>query len=257
MRMRMPMRTALGSLVAVLAALGPVEATARPVGKVFDLPVGKEEFFRAWLNAAFVDEPSVATAEMLPSREVLLTAHKPGRALLLLLGETNLEAVRLRVHAVGEKPPQVRSTEEQRAAARKACPGLKEEGKEAERSLSATVSSAGCREALRELLAADEYSSRRIELSFSAEALQDQLGALQAAQKAKGGLEKIQLGYSGATLTLKGKATEAQRLELMKIVFDVAIGPILFEDSTETVEESKRAKPAALDPAPPGPGPSK
>jgi hypothetical protein len=228
-------------LFAVVASFLPLVAQARPVAKSLDLKVGKEEFFHAWVKAVVVDDPSIATAELLPSQEVLLTPLKPGRATLLVVGETSLEAVRLRVYAEGSAVVPVRATEEQRAAARKACPGLTETGKEGEKTVSAAVSSAACRSALLALFAADEYSARRVELQFTPETIQDQLAVMRQALKSKG-LEAVQAGYSGTTLTLKGSVSEAQHLEALKTIFDIAIGAVAVEDTTEIVEEKKPAK---------------
>lgn len=230
-------------LAAALALLVlPASSLARPVTKAFDLKAGKEEFARAFLKAAASDDPAVATAELLPSNEVLITALKPGRALLLLVGEANLETLRIRVFAPEGKAPEVRATEEQRAAARKACPGYKEEGPEGSKTVTVAVSSPACRGALRELFAGDEYSTRRLDVSFAPEAILDQLSAIKAGLKAKGLEGAIQVTYAGASLQLKGKATAAQKLEALKVVFDAAVGPVLFEDGIEPVEEKKKEK---------------
>ncbi len=243
-------RRHLAALLAMLALGAPALAAARPVTRPFDLEAGKEEFVRAWLKAAATDDPAVATAERLPSNEVLITAVKPGRALLLLVGETSLDAVRLRVAAPGGKAPVVRATEEQRAAARKACPGFKQEGAGEEASVTVAVSSPACRAALRELFEGDEYSTRRMELSFEPEALRDQLGAIRAAL-APAGLGSVEVSYSGVTAVLKGKVTQAQRMELMKVLYAHSVGPVLFEDQLEVAPEPepKKAPPAEPPPA--------
>ena len=234
------------AILSALVALGaPSLATARPVTRPFDLTAGKEEFVRAWLKDAGTVDPSVATGEHLSSNEVLLTAKKPGRTVLLLQGEASLEAVLLRVAAPDGKPPVVRATEEQRAAARKACPGYKEEVQGDAAAVTVAVSSAACRAALRELFEGDEYSSKRMELVFAPEALSDQLEAIRGALKVAG-LASIQVGYSGISAVLKGKATAAQRFELMKVLFANSVGPVLFDDQLEVVEEPKKAEPLLL-----------
>jgi hypothetical protein len=223
-----------------LALLAPAAARARPATKVYDMKAGKEEFFRAVVKAVVVDDPSVLTAELMPSQEVMLTAVKPGRALLVLFTETSVDAVRVRVFSEG-RVPEVHATEAQRAAATKACPGLKEEGSETERRLTATVATPACRAALRELFDADEYSTRNLELIFSQEVVLNQLEAIRLALKAKGLDQAVQAGYKGAELSLKGKVTEAQRAELAKALFDAVVGQILLEDSLEIVEVPKPA----------------
>ncbi|MGC4117036.1 MAG: hypothetical protein QM765_21240 [Myxococcales bacterium] len=237
----------IAAVLTTLVLLLPSAASARPIIRPFDLKVGKEEFVKAWLKSAGTDDPSVATGEYLPSNEVLITAVKPGRALLFLVGDGNVDAVRLRISGPDGKAPVVKATEEQKAAAKKACPGFKEEGTAEEVSVTVAVSSPECRAALRNLFDADEYSTRRVELSFSPEALLDQLTAIRAGLKSAG-LESIQVSYSGVTAVLKGKATQAQRLELMKVLFANSVGPVLFEDSLEAAPEPKKAQPA--EPAP-------
>jgi len=227
----------------------PASAGARPVVRTFDLAAGKEEFVRAFVKAAGSDDPSVATAELLSSNEVLITAIKPGRALLLLIGEGSVDAVRLRVAPPGGKPTEVHATEEQREAARKACPGLKEEGTAQERTLSASVPSPACRAALRTLLDADEYSTQRLELSFAPEALLDQLAQIRAALKAAG-LGSVQVSYTGMAAVLTGKVTEAQRLEVMKVLYAQSVGKVLFDDQLELLPEPKSAASAEPSPAP-------
>ncbi|HEY3448163.1 MAG TPA: hypothetical protein VGK67_17530 [Myxococcales bacterium] len=236
------MRQRIAAILSMLALALPSIAAARPITRPFELKAGKEEFVKAWLKGAGTDDPSVATAEYLSSNEVLLTAVKPGRALLFLIGEASMDAIRLRIAGPDGKVPVVKATEEQKTAVRKACPGFKEEGSGDEVAVVVAVSSPACRAALRELFDCDEYSTRRIELSFSPEALFDQLQAIRAALK-PAGLETIQVSYSGVTAVLKGKATRAQRMELMKVLYVNSVGPVLFEDQLEAAPEPKKAVP--------------
>lgn len=233
---------AIAAAVLVLALGVSAVAQARPVTRPFDLKAGKEEFVRAWLKGAVTDDPLVATGEYLPSNEVLLTAVRPGRALLFLIGEASMDAVRLRVAGPDGKAPVVKATEEQRAAVRKACPGYKEEVAGDEATVKAAVSSPQCRAALRELFDCDEYSTRRMELSFSPEAMLDQLTAIRAGVKAAG--LPVEVSYLGVTAVLKGKVTAAQRVELLKVLYANSVGPVLFDDQLEGAPEPKRAQPA-------------
>ena len=115
----------------------PRARRAWPVDLVVPLEAGKERFHKLsavdWVE---VEDPSIATAEVLEgSNELLLTGVKPGRTLLLLYAEGKFAVWRLVVGAPG-RPPEPEPAAEPLAAARKACPGLKAtEG--AERSLSA------------------------------------------------------------------------------------------------------------------------
>jgi hypothetical protein len=228
------------ALAAVTLALLPALAEARPVSKAYDMQAGKEEFFRAVLKAVAVDDATVATVELLASQEVMLTAARPGRALVYLVGDARLDVLRLRVRAEGgQAVPAVHASDEQRVAMKKSCPGFKEEGPDDERTVTAAVSSVACRAALRELFLADEYAVGHLSLNFAPEALLDQLEAIRAALKAKG-LEKVfDVNYSGVTLILKGRATLAQRVELMKCLYDAVVGPVLFDDQIEDVVVDK------------------
>lgn len=226
----MTRRTILLTLACwVLPALG----WALPVSRVVDLEVGKEEFFRASLRAAFVDDPAVATVELLPSGEVLVAAHAAGRTLLYLADESRVEVVRLRVRAASERPTPVLATEPVRTAVKKACPGFKEEG-EAERTVATVVSTPGCRTALRDLLATDEYATNRLELNYSSDALQDQLARLTRTLEAA--KNPATLKYSGVTLSLQGKLSYAQKQDLVRAVFAESVGPVLVEDATEVAD---------------------
>lgn len=236
-------------LVALMAVLVlPAVIHARPITKVLEMEAGTEEFFHSGLKAVGSDNPSVATVELLPSQEVLVTAVRPGRALIYLVGETRLEVVRLGVIAQGVKAAPLRAREEQRSAARRACLGWKEEGPENERFVTAIVSTAACRAALRDLMAADEYSTARMALSFSPETLLDQLMAIRKALAEKK-LDEIQVAYSGLTLILKGSATAEQKLELMKLLYDGVLGPVLFEDETASIAPPRQERAGAFEPA--------
>jgi hypothetical protein len=188
------------------------------------LEPGRERFHKLsvvdWVE---VEEPSIATAEVLEgSNELLLTGLKPGRTLLLLYAEGKFAVWRL---VVGE-PPGTEPIAEPLAAARKACPGLKATTEGAGRGLKAEVKDSRCREALRSLLKTDAYLARELELTFELPLLQEQLAALTPALKDLG----LGASYRGAGLVLEGTTTpEGHRWALWEL-FRQSVGRVPLED---------------------------
>jgi hypothetical protein len=216
----------LASLAALLLCLFPPRAAAWPVDLSMSLEPGKERFHKLstveWIE---VEDPSIATAEVLTgSNELLLTGVKPGRTLLLLYAEGKFAVWRLVVGAPG-RPPEPEPSAEPLAAARKACPGLKAtEG--AERTLSAYVKTGRCREALRTLLKTDAYLARELELTFEMTVLQEQLVALTAALKGSG----LTVSYHGAGLLLEGSTTPEGHRRALWELFRQSVGRVALED---------------------------
>ncbi len=214
------------SLGALLALLVPALAWAWPVDLAVPLEPGKERFHKlAAVDWVEVEDPSVASAEVLPgSNELLLTGQKEGRTLLLLYAEGRMAVWRLTVGA-----PPAEAAAPRLEAARKACPDLKAtEG--AERSLTATVKDSACRAALMELLrATDLYEARQLELTFDMPALQEQLASLNA------GLKPLELEarYSGAGVVLSGQASRETHRRALWELFRRSLGRVPLEDRVE------------------------
>jgi hypothetical protein len=226
MRMRPPVSRSLlllAPLALLLVALAPPRASAWPVDLVMPLEPGKERFHKlSVVDFVEVEDPSIATAEVLAgSNELLLTGHKPGRTLLLLYAEGKFAVWRL---VVGT-PPAPEPTAELLAAARKACPGLKAaEG--ATRGLTAEVKHARCRDALRSLLKTDAYLARELELTFELPVLQEQLAALTPALKELG----LGVSYRGAGLVLEGSTTPEGHRRALWELFRQSVGRVPLED---------------------------
>lgn len=231
----------LALLAVLLLTLSPRRAAAWPVDLSMPLETGKERFHKLsvveWVE---VEDPSIATAEVLPgSNELLLTGLKPGRTLLLLYAEGKLAVWRLVVGAPG-RPAEPEPSAELLAAARKACPGLKTTGG-AERSLTASVKDTRCREALRALLKTDAYLARELDLTFELPVLQEQLGTLATALKGSG----LTVSYRGAGVVLEGTTTPEGHRRALWELFRQSVGRVPLEDRA-TVKQ----------PAPPDAGPS-
>lgn len=222
-------RAVLGAVLLAPLLLLPGSALAWPVDLVFPLEAGAERFHKLsaveWVE---VEDPTVATAEVLPgSSELLVTGLRPGRTLLLLYAEGKFGVWRISVSAKGSRLAPDTATE-QLAAAKKACPGLQvTEG--AERSLVTLVKDSGCRKALFALFQTDAWLARELDLTFELPVLQEQLSLLNAGLKELG----LEARYSGAGLVLQGKATPQEHRRALWELFRQSVGRVALEDRVE------------------------
>jgi hypothetical protein len=194
-----------------------------PVDMVHDVDPAREKFVKVsaveWLE---VEDPSIATAEVMESGEVLLSGLKPGRTLVLLYAEGRFAVWRVRVGAAAK--PEVVTPD----AAKKACPDLQLTPKE-DTKLTATVSSDACWKALLQLFQSDAFVARELDLTFDAKVLQSQLKGLQAVLKKDTGAK-----YVGAGLVLEGQVTAAEHRAALWQVFKKSVGRVALEDRLET-----------------------
>ncbi|MCE9669372.1 pilus assembly protein N-terminal domain-containing protein [Myxococcus stipitatus] len=219
------MHARMYSVGALLAFLVPALAGAWPVDLVVKLESGKERFQKlAAVDWVEVEDPSVATAEVLSgSNELLLTGQKEGRTLLLLYAEGRFAVWRL---TVGNPPTE--DVAPRLAAARKVCPDL-QANQGLERSLTATVKDAPCRAALLEVLRTDAFLARELELTFELPALQEQLASMGAALQPLG----LEARYSGAGLVMTGTASREDWRKALWELFRRAVGRVPLEDRVE------------------------
>jgi hypothetical protein len=236
-------RAGLGGVL-LAALLLSLPAFAWPVDVVFPLESGAERFHKLtavdWVD---VEDPSVATVEVLPgSSELLITGKRPGRTLLLLYAEGKFGVWRIVVTAPGGRVVPEEGAE-QLAAARKACPGFQvTEG--AERTLIVAVKDSACRKALLALFQTDAWLGREMELTFELPVLQEQLAAVSAPLKELG----LEARYSGAGILLQGTATpEAHRRALWEL-FRQSVGRVPLEDRVK-VEAPAATPDAGTEPA--------
>ncbi|WP_245767937.1 pilus assembly protein N-terminal domain-containing protein [Stigmatella erecta] len=196
-----------------------------------------------------VEDPSIATAEVLAgSNELLLTGKRPGRTLLLLYAEGKFAVWQLSVSEPGARPAAGATSPELLATARKACPGL--EAKEApERFFTVTVKDAACRTALLPLFQSEAWLARELELTFELPVLQAQLAAMGPRLKELG----LEARYSGAGLVLQGTASPGVHRRALWELFRQSVGRVALEDRVKvTVPEPP---PAGPDAGTPGAGP--
>ena len=222
-------RKGKGLLLALLAVLLPRAAAAWPVDVSEDLRPGEERFRRlSALEWVEVEDPSIATAEVMESGELLLTAKAPGRTLLLLYAEGRVAAWRIRV---GGAPPKPDVLEAAVAATKKACPGLKAE-LDSVPELTATVGDDRCRLALLKLLEQDGFFAKNLSLTFEVPALQAQLSSIQAGIAAVT-KEKVDAHYLGAGLVLRGELSAREHRKVLWEVFKRSVGRPAVNDEIE------------------------
>jgi hypothetical protein len=219
-------RAGLGGVLLAALLFLPVSARAWPVDQAFFVESGADRFHKLtavdWVD---VEDPTVATVEVLPgSSELLMTGKRPGRTLLLLYAEGKFAVWRLTVTEPGARPVS-EAAPELLAGARKACPGLQvTEG--AERSLVATVKDTACRKALLALFQKDAWLARELELTFELPVLQEQLSALEPALAELG----LEARYSGAGIVLQGTATPETHRRALWALFRQSVGRVPLED---------------------------
>ena len=176
------------------------------------------------------DAPEVVSARRLASGALELAARRPGQARLLLYAEGGFAVWRV---VVGEGPERPEVSSALREAAARACPGLEVSAAGGPRSsggprLQATVPDEACRLALLPLLASDAFLARDLSLTFSSEALQAQLIAIQRTlQREK---LPVRATYVAAGLVLRGELTAAEHRRALWIAFEHSAGKVAFED---------------------------
>ena len=214
-----------GVLLTALLLLSPA-ARAWPVDQAVSVESGADRFHKLtaveWVD---VEDPTVATVEVLPgSNELLMTGKRPGSTLLLLYAEGKFGVWRLTVTAPGARPTP-EAVPELLAGARKACPGLQvTEG--AERLLVATVKDTACRKALLALFQRDAWLARELELTFELAQLQEQLSELGPALKELG----LEAHYSGAGIVLQGSVPPESHRRALWALFRQSVGRVPLED---------------------------
>jgi len=221
-------------LVAASLCLAPA-AMGLPVDRVLDLKTGDLHFEKIRFTlGAEVQPPDLATAELLPAGEMLVTPKRAGDGLLLLYKQGEVEAVRLHVdHAVAAPALDLRE-------ARHVCGAAEPRVIDGETYLYATVDGEACRAALLRALEGDALLADHLRLIFTVPGLQAQLRTLKARLDAAG-IGNLQLAYAGATLTLTGSADPATHTRALAILWREALGPLDLDDQTEIAPASPAA----------------
>ncbi len=222
----------------LLAALAAAPALGLPADGAATVALGEVTFLRKnYLEAATVDPPDLATAERMPSFELLLTPKRAGEGLVFLHEDGQLEVVRLKVVGGGRAPLGAEGAQRpfDLSKARALCPHVEERTVEGERFFHADVPGEACRAALLAALADGPYDADHLRLTFSPEALQSQLAAMQARLDAAH-LRGLGISYTGATLTLTGKVDSETRRRALEAMWPVTLGRMLIDDETNREE---------------------
>jgi len=212
--------------------LSPGAALAWPVDVYVDVDAGGRWFQRlSTVDWVEVQDPKIATAEVLPSGELFVEGKSPGRTLLLAYAEGRFAVWRIRVAGKEKAAVEVHGAPAL-AQARKACPGLAEEHGSEGPSLQVQVKDEACRRALLQLFETDDYKARALELTFEVPALQAQLAAIERGLKAAN-LGHLGVRYAGAGLVLSGTATPEEHRRALLEIFRQSAGRVPLEDRVE------------------------
>jgi hypothetical protein len=222
------MREVAKALTAALGLLLPAIAHALPPNAQLQLAPGADRFVRAPIDVTdVVTEPeSALTAEVLPSKEILVTA-KPdakGSATLLALG---LDRVYAWDVCIGKCPAATNIV-----SAKSACPGL-DQVKDDKRSVWAvTVKDTRCLEALRDALVHATIGPSWLQVSLeekpAVEFFQTVEKQIASDPRAKG----VQAMYYGPTLKLTGEATSAAVARAVMHAWQLTVGDVAFDNQT-------------------------
>lgn len=225
-------RSSVSRVILLIAVLLPTMAFAWPVDVYEDLQAGKDEIRKlAAISWAEVEDPTVATVEVLPSGELLLTGKAPGRTLVLLYAEGKFAVWRIRVTKPGTTfTPSLPNGEPlpELTAAKAACKGLQADAE----SLRASIATDACRKSLLALFQTDAYQARDLELTFELAALQAQLADIEKALKSAG-ISGVTLHYSGAGVVLEGTATNEEHKTALWTIFKNSVGRVPVDDRVE------------------------
>jgi hypothetical protein len=222
-------RDSFGALALVVAlALFAPRALAIPVDRVLDLKVGDLHFEKIrFALAAEVQPKELATAELLPAGELLITPLHEGDGLLLLYKQGEVQAVRLHVNL-----PLPMQAAPDLQNARRVCTAAEARTVEGELYVYASINDEPCREALKRALEGDAVLADHLRLAFTVPGLQAQLRAMKSRLEAAG-ISGLTLAYAGATLTLKGSADPATHNQALALLWHEALGHLDLDDQTD------------------------
>ena len=234
------------ALAIVLVGWVSRSAVALPADARLSLPPGGEKFLKAPIELLDVvtDPEGVITAEVLPSKEIFISATEgaKGSTTLIAIGPDLIFAWDV---CVGGCPPETPI-----ATAKAVCPDLKQESDDGKMIWNAVVKDQKCFDALRTALA--HTALRPQDLHFLLEedvgmAFFRRVSAKVAADpKAKG----LTAGYYGPTLKLTGDVPRSAVARAIVHAYAETLGAISYDDQTTTPPAP--APDAVAPPATPG-----
>jgi hypothetical protein len=242
------MRKRLGIAAGMLAwgGLTTGVAQASPPAATVEVAPGKDTIVKLFdVQVLAMDRPEVASAEALAGGlELLITGRAQGVATAVALTSNGIQAIQLRVRAPGTTLEL--QDEPAWKAAEAACPGLKRTGEGDSAHLEVTVATPACRLALKAALAPGRYRVKQVELMYGPEALEAQVGELEAALARDG--VPVKPHYQGMTLVLAGTVTHAQAERLVLDVYGSSLGGVPLD--LDKLEIQPVPEPDAGPPAP-------
>jgi hypothetical protein len=208
-------------------------AHAWPVDVAVTVTNGDVHFERpAAIDWAEVDDPKIATVEVLQTGELLFTGKQTGHTYALLFAEGKPAVWRIDVLAKGAQLTREASPAAKLDPARKACKDVSLGEPGTDSALTATVPNDVCRKALLELFQTPAFLARELSLTFELDALQAQLKDVTDAI-AKNAHVPVDAHYLGAGLVLKGQVTVEQHRKILWEVFRHTAGRIALDDQLE------------------------
>lgn len=223
-------------LLALAVLFLPLAARANPPHVVVEVKPGDVAFERLYgVRVLAVADPSIASAELQPSQEILITGKEPGTTDVVAIAAGKLVGIRVHVRAVGA-PPRVDDSDARLADVLKACPKHQLVGEGPGQQLGASADTPRCRAALAALFATDRFVIKDIAVDFDQGALQAQLGEFEKAlREAK--VLGVKLAYQGATLVIEGTLNRVQAQKLAVALYQHAIGGVPLDDTALELEE--------------------
>lgn len=234
-------------LAIALVCLVSPPAGALPADARLTIPAGTEKFLRSPIELTDVvtDPEGVITAEVLPSKEIFISAAAgaKGSTTLIAVGQDEIYAWDVCVSGC----PADTSIQTAKAV----CPDLKQESDDGKQIWSATVKDQKCYDALRAALAHSTLHPQDLHMVLEEDvaiAFFRRVSAKVAADpRAKG----LTAGYYGPTLKLTGEVPRSAVARALVHAYSETLGAISYDDQTTTV-----TAPVVVAPAPtPGPTP--
>ena len=214
--------------LAISLLLAPLVAHASPPHAVVEVHPGDVTFQKLFeVRALASADPSIATAEVMPSGELLITGKKAGTTDIVAIAGGKLVGIRVHVRPLGTPLPGDGAS--QLSAMEKACPVHKLVGDGADQELGVTPNPPACRTALVALFATDRFLVKQISVDFDTASIQAQLVELEQALAAS--KLPVTVSYQGATLVVKGELAPLQAGQLAVVLYTHAVGGVPLDDS--------------------------
>ena len=232
-----------GRLIAGLAAvfLSATVAHAVPPDARFTLAPGAEKFLRLPPETIDIvtDPAGLLTAEVLPSGELYVTASPTakGSATLLAVAADRVYAWDVCIGKCAD--------ETNIASAKKSCPDLAQTSEDGHPVWSVTIKDGACLEALRQALSHTTIPAQQLHLVLEEGPAMVFFARVAQAVKADAKSSGITASYYGATLMLRGQATQAAVSRAVLHAYYETVGHVSYDNQTEAPKTDGAATPPA------------